>query len=87
LVHGAATHSPDELYELGVGAELVDDPTKAARSWLSTMASRPLETFRFVKTLHRGDAWERIQSRSAGERRQLIEALESARAHIAKTLA
>jgi len=85
-VHGAGTYGPSELFELGVGDELADDPRAAALTWLRTMASRPLEAFRFVKTLHRGEAWERIQARTAGERRHLIDAIESARAVVSGAL-
>jgi enoyl-CoA hydratase len=86
VVHGAGTYSPQELFDLGVGDALSDDPRGDARRWLSMMASRPLGTFRFVKTLHRGEAWERIQSRSAEEQRALIDAITAARTSIARTL-
>jgi enoyl-CoA hydratase len=75
LVNEAGTHSPEEVFELGVGDVVTDDPVGAARSWLALTTSRPLKTFQFVKALRREEAWRRIDDYRVRERATLLETL------------
>ena len=78
LVYGAGTHSPAEVFDMGVGDSLSADPLEDARRWLVSACSRPAATFRLVKAMHRREAWERVASAPLAERQALIEALIAA---------
>jgi hypothetical protein len=85
LVYEAGTYPPEEIFAMGVGDTLEDDPRAAGRRWLDVVTSRPLETFRVVKGLHRKEAWERIaacrrgEGDAAAERDRLVRTLLSSR--------
>lgn len=74
LIYGAATHSPAELFDMGVGDVLVTDANVAAKSWLATQTSRSLVTFAEIKRGQRRTAREAIASETVRERRQLVAA-------------
>lgn len=75
LVNEAGTHPPAEIFDLGVGDVLVDDPRAAAEGWLALVTSRPLPVFSFVKAQRREEAWARIDTYTVRERRRLLETL------------
>lgn len=75
LVYEAGTYSPTEVFGLGVGDSLSADPVGAAKSWLSLVTSRPLDTFRAVKAMHRREAVARITELAATERAALLDTL------------
>jgi enoyl-CoA hydratase len=79
LVFGAGLHRPAEVFAMGIGDELSDDPQGAAQRWLETTCSRHIDTFRFVKTLGRKEAFERIDALAAPERDRLAQTLIAAR--------
>lgn len=79
LVNEAGTHPPEEIFELGVGDVLVDEPREAAERWLALVTSRSLPVFGFVKARRREDAWARIDTYTLRERRLLLETLLAAR--------
>jgi enoyl-CoA hydratase len=68
LVNGAVALPAAEAFELGVGDVLCDDARANARTWLESVASRPLEAFRFVKRMMREPALQRIAAGPQGER-------------------
>lgn len=79
LVNEAGTHPPAEVFELGVGDVLVDDPVAAAKTWLGVVTSRPAGVFRFVKMEQRKEAWERAANTPLAERQALVKAMMAAR--------
>jgi len=90
FVNGAGTHPPAEVFGLGVGDALVDDPVAEARRWLELTCSRPLATFGVVKAQWRAAAWERLERRTASEqkleRQRLRDAILASRAQLASAL-
>ncbi|AUX35700.1 MULTISPECIES: enoyl-CoA hydratase/isomerase family protein [Sorangium] len=87
LVFGADSHSPAEVFEMGVGDSLSKEPLEDARRWLATACSRPAAAFRFVKASHRKEAWERIAAPLPEEREAFVEALLSAKQAFSAPLA
>ena len=79
LINEADTYPPQEIWELGVGDALVDDPVEACREYLAKVTTRPLDTYMFVKAQRRKDAWENIARSTLAERRTLIATLMAAR--------
>ncbi len=79
LVNEADTHTPEQIWDLGVGDALVVDPLGDARAWLGKVTSRPLDAFSFVKAQRRKEAWERMTGCTHAERRALIAALIAGR--------
>lgn len=69
-----------QAYAIGVGDALVDDPEAACATWLETVTSRPLNTFRIVKRQVRAEAWARSQEGAPNTvpRAEIVAALTSA---------
>lgn len=78
FVFGAGTCGGQQAFELGVGDCLADEPVTAARQWLTTVASRPGETFQMVKRRTREPAMRAIASERAADREALIDAIIAA---------
>ncbi len=79
LLLGAALHPPTEIFAMGVGDELSNDPVASAQAWLETACSRPSAAFRFSKMARRKEAYERIDALAESEREGLQRALIAAR--------
>lgn len=87
LAFGAGTHSPAEVFAMGVGDSLSTDALEDARRWLAMTCSRPAGTFRLMKATHRGEAWDRVARVPLAERQALLSALMAAKQAMVAPLA
>jgi enoyl-CoA hydratase len=86
LVTGAGVHSPAEVFEMGVGDTLLDDPAEDARRWLAVTCGRPAATFRLVKAMQRKEALWRLAQVTPEEREALLDAIMNAKGAMAAAL-
>ncbi len=84
LMYGAGTHTPEQLYEWGIGDSLDDTPIDSARTWLEAVCARPLNTFRLVKASDRRAAQQCMAAQTLAQRRRLVAAMLEARAAVAE---